>query len=295
MPSRISQLLDVLRVPPNKSISLKKDYDPGFTGELVKKKEARELLDEGVQRLAEYQDKLYAQNTYALLIILQAMDAAGKDSIIKHVMSGLNPQGTQVYSFKAPSQEELDHDYLWRCAKVLPERGRIGIFNRSYYEEVLIARVHTEVLDRQQLPPHLKGKDIWQRRYQEINNFEWYLNNNGIVVLKFFLHVSREEQRKRFLERIELPEKNWKFAPGDVQERQRWDDYMAAYQEMFNHTSSEWAPWYIVPADHKWFTRLAVAAVIYQTLRKLQPAYPTLSAEHLKALQTSKELLENEK
>jgi PPK2 family polyphosphate:nucleotide phosphotransferase len=244
--------------------------------------------------LAEYQNRLYAQNTYALLIILQAMDAAGKDGTIKHVMSGVNPQGTQVYSFKAPSDEELDHDYLWRNFKTLPERGRIGIFNRSYYEEVLVARVHPEILDRQRIPLELKSKGIWKQRFEEINNFEKYLTQNGTVVLKFFLNVSKAEQKKRFLERIDLPEKNWKFSPFDVQERSHWDEYQAAYEDMFNHTSSEHAPWYVVPADHKWFTHLAVAAVIYQTMKDLKLEYPTLSEEHKQGLSQARELLENE-
>ena len=291
---RIQNLIDHIIVPPGQKINLKKDYDPGFTGDLVKKKEAQELLAEGIQRLAEYQNRLYAQNTYALLIILQAMDAAGKDGTIKHVMSGVNPQGTQVYSFKAPSDEELDHDYLWRNFKALPERGRIGIFNRSYYEEVLVARVHPEILDRQHIPPELKGKGIWKHRYEEINNFEQYLTHNGTVVLKFFLNVSKDEQKKRFLERIDLPEKNWKFSPFDVQERGHWDEYQAAYEDMFNHTSTEHAPWYVVPADHKWFTRLAVAAVIYQTMKDLKLEYPTVSEEHKQGLLKAKEMLENE-
>ena len=234
------------------------------------------------------------QLPYSLLIILQAMDAAGKDGTIKHVMSGVNPQGTQVTSFKAPSDEELDHDYLWRNFKTLPERGRIGIFNRSYYEEVLVARVHPEILDRQRIPPELKGKGIWKQRFEEINNFEKYVTHNGTVVLKFFLNVSKGEQKKRFLERIDLPEKNWKFSPFDVQERGRWDDYQAAYEDMFNHTSTEHAPWYIVPADHKWFTRLAVAAVIYQTMKDLKLEYPTVSDEHKQGLLKARELLENE-
>jgi PPK2 family polyphosphate:nucleotide phosphotransferase len=294
MPARYDRLLDMLLVPPGKKINLKKDYDPSSTGDLIKKKEAQKLLAEGIQQLAEYQNMLYAQNTYALLIIFQAMDAAGKDGAIKHVMSGVNPQGTQVYSFKAPSAEELDHDYLWRNFKALPERGNIGIFNRSYYEEVLVARVHPEILDRQQLPPDLKGKGIWKRRYEEINHFEEYLVNNGTIVLKFFLNVSKEEQKKRFLERIELPEKNWKFSPFDVQEREHWDEYQAAYEDMLNHTSTEHAPWYVVPADHKWFTRLAVAAVIYQTMKDLNLEYPTVSEEHKQGLLKAKELLENE-
>jgi PPK2 family polyphosphate:nucleotide phosphotransferase len=272
----IEKLLDVLLVPPGKTIKLKKDYDPDFTGDFVKKKEAKELLATGVQWMAEYQDKLYAQDNYALLIILQAMDAAGKDGTIHHVMSGLNPQGTQVYSFKAPSAEELDQTYLWRNFKALPERGRIGIFNRSYYEEVLVARVHPAILDNQKLPADLKDKKIWKRRFEEINNFEKYLVNNGTIVLKFFLNISKEEQRRRFLERIELPEKNWKFSSADLRERGFWEDYQAAYEDVFNHTSTEWAPWYIVPADHKWFTRLAVGTVIYSSLRGLNLAYPTV-------------------
>ncbi len=294
MPSKIDQLRDVLQVPPGKKISLKKDYDPGFTGDFVKKKDAAELLTEGIERLAEYQDKLYAQNTYALLIIFQAMDAAGKDGVIKHVMSGVNPQGTQVYSFKAPSDEELDHDYLWRNFKALPERGRIGIFNRSYYEEVLVVRVHPEILERQRLPPELKDKGIWKRRYDEINHFEQYLTQNGIVVLKFFLNVSKAEQKKRFLERIELPEKNWKFSTFDAKEREHWDAYQAAYEDMLNHTSTKYAPWYVVPADHKWFTRFAVAEVIHQTMKGLKLAYPTVDETHQQELSKAKEMLESE-
>jgi PPK2 family polyphosphate:nucleotide phosphotransferase len=294
MPSKIDKLYDMLLVPPGKKISLKKDYDPGFTGDLVKKKEAKELLAEGIQRLAEYQNMLYAQNTYALLIILQAMDAAGKDGVIKHVMSGVNPQGTQVYSFKTPSAEELDHTYLWRNFKALPERGNIGIFNRSYYEEVLVVRVHPEILEGQQLPPELKGKGIWKRRFEEINNFEQYLVDNGTVVLKFFLNVSKEEQKKRFLERIDRPEKNWKFSSADAQERQRWDDYQAAYEDMLNHTSTVHAPWYVVPADHKWFSRLAVGAVILQALQDLKLAYPTIDETQKQELLKAKEMLESE-
>ncbi len=291
---RIQNLIDRISVPPGQKINLKKDYDPGYTGDLIKKKDAPEMLAEGIQQLAEYQDKLYAQNTYSLLIIFQAMDAAGKDGVIKHVMSGVNPQGTQVYSFKAPSDEELDHDYLWRNFKTLPERGRIGIFNRSYYEEVLVVRVHPEILDGQRLPLELKGKSIWKRRFEEINAFEKYLTQNGIVVLKFFLNVSKAEQKKRFLERIDLPEKNWKFSTFDVQEREHWEEYQAAYEDMLNHTSTEHAPWYVVPADHKWFTRLAVAAVIDKTLRDLKLAYPSVSEEHQQELLKAKALLENE-
>jgi PPK2 family polyphosphate:nucleotide phosphotransferase len=259
------------------------------------KQRSSELLTNGVKRLAEFQDKLYAQNTYALLCLFQAMDAAGKDSTIKHVMSGINPQGCQVFSFKQPSAEELDHDYLWRYAKAVPERGRIGIFNRSYYEEVLVVRVHQELLQRQQLPDKLKNsKKIWQQRFEEINNFEKYLVNNGIIVLKFFLNVSKEEQRKRFMERLDLPEKNWKFSVNDVKERQLWDQYMNAYEDVFTHTSTEWAPWYIVPADRKWYMRLVVAAVIYQTLAGLGLEYPEVTEETKKALAEARQLLEDE-
>ena len=240
----------------------------------MKRKAAEDAIGEGIRKLSEQQDKLYAQDTYALLIILQALDAPGKDSTIKHVMSGVNPQGVSVTSFKQPSAEELDHDYLWRHAKALPERGTIGIFNRSYYEEVLVVRVHPELLDREQIPPHLKDRNIWNRRYEEINGFEKYLVNNGIIVLKFFLNVSRDEQKKRFLERVEEPEKNWKFSAADIQERKHWEEYMDAYQDMFNATSTPYAPWYIIPADHKWFTRLAVTAIIQATLDRLNLAYP---------------------
>jgi PPK2 family polyphosphate:nucleotide phosphotransferase len=269
------------------------DYDPGYTAHL-KKKNISGILQAGVQELARYQDILYAQNIYALLIIFQAMDAAGKDSIIKHVMSGVNPQGCQVFSFKTPSAEELDHDYLWRSFKALPERGRIGIFNRSYYEEVLVVRVHPELLYQQQLPHHTRDTQIWTRRFEEINNFERYLVNNGILVLKFFLNVSKEEQKRRFLERIERSEKNWKFSMSDAHERLFWDDYMRAYEDVFNHTSTDWARWHIIPADHKWFTRLAVAHFIYITLKSLNLAYPQVSNAHYQELLKAKEMLENE-
>jgi PPK2 family polyphosphate:nucleotide phosphotransferase len=281
-------------VKPDTKVLLK-DYDTRYTANFHDKGEAQSKLQIGVQKLCEYQDVLYAQNTYALLIIFQAMDAAGKDSTIKHVMSGVNPQGCQVFSFKAPSHEELDHDYLWRNMRALPERGRIGIFNRSYYEEVLVARVHPEILARQQLPKLPKGDGIWKQRYEEINNFEKYLVENGIVVLKFFLNVSKDEQKKRFLERIEQPEKNWKFAAQDVTERSHWQDYMAAYEDAFSHTSTTWAPWYIIPADRKWFTRLAVAEMICDRLKSLDLKYPTSSAAHQQELLKAKEILENEK
>jgi PPK2 family polyphosphate:nucleotide phosphotransferase len=244
--------------------------------------------------LAEMQDKLWAQDQYALLIILQALDAAGKDSTIKHVMSGVNPQGVDVHSFKIPSGEELDHDYLWRSFKVLPSRGRIGIFNRSYYEEVLIVRVHPKFLTGQKLPPSLKNKNIWNRRFEEINNFEKYLVNNGIIVVKFFLYMSKETQKERFLERMLEPENNWKFSAADMKERVFWDDYTVAYEDMFNHTNTEWAPWYIVPADHKWFTRLAVVTVLYNTMKNLNLAYPTVSEQQKQDLFVAKEELEHE-
>ncbi|RPI40094.1 MAG: polyphosphate kinase 2 family protein [Methanoregulaceae archaeon] len=294
MATPLEKLADIFRVPPGRNIDLRKEYDPGFTSDSVSKENAQKYLETGIQKLAEQQDKLYAQNTLALLINFQAMDAAGKDSTIKQVMSGVNPQGVQVKSFKVPSAEELDHDYLWRTFLELPNRGHIGIFNRSYYEEVLVVRVHPEFLERQQLPPKQKGEDIWKRRYGEINNFEKYLTDNGIVVLKFFLNVSKEEQKKRFLERIEEPEKNWKFSANDVLERQYWDRYMDAYEEMFNNTSTPWAPWYIIPADHKWFTRFAVVSVINYTIDGMNLAYPSVSAEQKEALQKAKEAMEQE-
>ncbi len=282
-------------VPPDPKISLTKDYDPDYKADYLKKSDAKRDLQEVIKAIAEYQDILYAQDTHSLLIIFQAMDAAGKDSTIKHVMSGINPQGFQVYSFKAPSLEELDHDYLWRCSKALPERGRIGIFNRSYYEEILVTRVHPEILEQRQIPPSLIDEKIWKQRFEEINNFEKHLVNNGTVILKFFLNVSKEEQKQRFLERIERPEKNWKFSTNDAKEREFWDDYMAVYEDMFNHTSTELAPWHIISADHKWFTRLAVAGIIYAKLKELNLHYPKVSQEkHLELLQ-AKVMLENEK
>ena len=281
-------------VKPGSQISLVKDYNPGYKCEFHQKGDAVRKLKAGIFQLAKYQDILYAQNNYSLLIIFQAMDAAGKDSTIKHVMSGINPQGCQVFSFKAPSEEELDHDYLWRSMRALPERGRIGIFNRSYYEELLIVRVHPEILKKQQLPIFPKGDQIWKQRFEEINNFEKYLVNNGVIILKFFLNVSKSVQRKRFLERIDSPEKNWKFSASDLQERSFWDDYMNAYEEVFNHTSTEFAPWYIVPADRKWFTRLIVADIICQKLQELNLQYPKISEEYKRKLSEAKKALEAE-
>ncbi|MEY3400920.1 MAG: hypothetical protein AN487_12985 [Anabaena sp. CRKS33] len=281
-------------VKPGSQVSLVKDYNPGYKCEFHQKGDAVRKLKAGILQLAKYQDILYAQNNYSLLIIFQAMDAAGKDSTIKHVMSGVNPQGCQVFSFKAPSEEELDHDYLWRSMRALPERGRIGIFNRSYYEELLIVRVHPEILKKQQLPSFPKGDQIWKQRFEEINNFEKYLVNNGVIVLKFFLNVSKSVQRKRFLERIDSPEKNWKFSASDLQERFFWNDYMNAYEEVFNHTSTEFAPWYIVPADRKWFTRLIVADIICQKLQELNLQYPKISEEYKRKLSEAKKALEAE-
>jgi len=270
-----------------------KDVDPADTldFESDEKPKAQEALAAGVEVLAELQEKLWAQDRWAVLIIFQAMDAAGKDGAIKHVMSGVNAQGCEVTSFKAPSAEELDHDFLWRCAKRLPERGRIGIFNRSYYEETLVVRVHQNFLAGQKLPENLKTKNIWKRRFRDITHFERYLTHNGILVLKFFLHVSKEEQQKRFLERIDDASKNWKFSLNDVREREHWDDYMDAYEQTIRQTASKYAPWYVVPADNKWFTRLVVAAAIVENMSALDLEFPKLDKEQLEALQAAKQSL----
>ena len=270
--------------------------DPGDTLHLDSedKPRAREALEMGVETLAELQDRLYAQDRWAVLLIFQAMDAAGKDGAIKHVMSGVNPQGCQVFSFKAPTSEELDHDYLWRCMKALPERGRIGIFNRSYYEETLVVRVHPELLARQKVPPQLIGKKIWDQRFQDIRAFERYLGRNGVLVRKFFLHVSPEEQKKRFLERIEKPEKNWKFSAADVAEREHWDRYMDAYEEMIRHTATPEAPWFVVPADNKWFTRMVIAAAVIDALASLDLAYPEVGPAQKKELAAARRALTGE-
>ena len=267
--------------------------DPGDTGRLgaEDKPRAQELLASGVKLLAELQDRLYAQDRWAVLLLFQAMDAAGKDGAIKHVMSGVNPQGCEVYSFKAPSDEELDHDFLWRCAKRVPERGRIGIFNRSYYEEVLVVRVHPEILQKQKLPPERITKRIWKERFEDIRGFEHYLGRNGVVVRKFFLHVSRDEQKKRFLERLENPEKHWKFSSADVAERGHWKRYMAAYEDAIRHTATEDAPWYVVPADNKWFTRIVVAGAIIEALASLDLRYPKLSRTQRRELAAARERL----
>jgi PPK2 family polyphosphate:nucleotide phosphotransferase len=270
-----------------------KDVDPDDTAglEAEDKPRAQEGLQTGVQALTELQDRLYAQDRWAVLLIFQAMDAAGKDSVIKHVMSGVNPQGCQVVSFKAPSAEDLDHDYLWRCIKHLPERGRIGIFNRSYYEEVLVVRVHEELLQQQKLPPELITDDIWQDRFRDIRRFEHYLRRNGVLTRKFFLHVSPQEQKKRFLERIDNPEKHWKFSAADVRERGYWHDYMAAYEDMIRHTATEDAPWYVVPADNKWFTRVVVAAAVIDALASLDLHYPQVDEAKRKELVWARQAL----
>ena len=286
----LQEIANRLKVRPGRKIRLK-DCDPGWTGSIRDKTRSEALLADGIRRLARQQNILYAENRHSLLLIFQAMDAAGKDGTIRHVMSGVNPQGCQVFNFKAPSDEERDHTYLWRSMKALPERGRIGIHNRSYYEEVLVVRVHEEILRAQQLPQQLKGSGIWKRRFREINDFERYLVDNGTVVLKFFLHVSKDEQKRRFLARIDEEDKNWKFSVGDAKERTFWDDYMSAYEDAFNHTSTEAAPWYIVPADNKWFTRLAVAAIIYQTLEGMDLAFPKLTPAKTRELQEVRRLL----
>jgi PPK2 family polyphosphate:nucleotide phosphotransferase len=272
------------------------DYDPDDSERLTKdKSEAKAMLAEGVQQLVGLQEKLYADDRWSVLIILQAMDAAGKDSVVEHVMSGLNPQGVQVHSFKQPSAEELDHDFLWRAARNLPERGRIGIFNRSYYEEVLVVRVHPELLERQKLPKSLNGKDLWQQRFDDICAFERHLTRNGTRILKFFLHVSKEEQRKRFLDRIDEPAKRWKFSMADVAERKFWDKYQDAYEDMIRHTSQPEAPWFVVPADHKWFTRMVVAGALVQELQALGVDFPKVEGKALKELQDAGKALKEEK
>ena len=281
------------RVTKGKNFRLK-DVDPDDTLDFTKeadKTRSKEVLATGVTALSELQDKLYAQDKWGVLLIFQAMDAAGKDGAIKHVMSGVNPQGCEVYSFKSPSSEDLDHDYLWRCMKCLPNRGHIGIFNRSYYEEVLVVRVHPEFLAKAKLPPKLVSKNIWQERYEDISNFEQYLARNGIIVRKFFLHVSKKEQKQRFLDRIEDPLKNWKFSSNDASERDYWDDYMTAYEEMIQETSTKESPWYVVPANNKWFTRVVVAGAVIDALASLDLAYPEVDQSKLKELAAAKKKL----
>lgn len=281
------------RVDPDEKFRLK-DRDPADTAGFKSREEAKQRLAEGIEKLRELQEKFYAYDRWALLLVFQAMDAAGKDSTIEHVMSGVNPQGCQVYSFKQPSAEELDHDYLWRTNKCLPERGRIGVFNRSYYEEVLVVRVHEGILAAEKLPAELVDKDIWKQRYKDICAYERYLARNGIAIVKFFLHVSREGQRRRFLARLDEPTKNWKFSLSDVKEREYWDDYMEAYEDMLANTSTGHAPWYVIPADHKWFMRMAVADIVVGTLQKLKPEFPTITEEKRRELEAARKALEQE-
>ena len=270
-----------------------KDFDPDETLQFNSedKPRAKEALATGISLLADLQDKLYAQDRWAVLLIFQAMDAAGKDGAIKHVMSGVNPQGCQVFSFKSPTNEDLDHDYMWRCIKSLPERGRIGIFNRSYYEETLVVRVHRDFLEKEKLPPELVTKDIWKERFHDIRSFERYLTRNGVCIRKFFLNVSKKEQKKRFLERIDEPEKNWKFSANDAKEREHWDDYMEAYEDTIRNTATKEAPWYVVPADNKWFTRVVVGAAVIEALDDLDLEYPKVSDSKLKELEEAKKAL----
>ncbi|MEU6706087.1 polyphosphate kinase 2 family protein [Streptomyces wuyuanensis] len=290
---RVARLIEPLRVKPGSRVDLHKDFDPRYKADL-KKETGVELLRAGVSLLAEYQERLAAQDTFGVLLCLQALDAGGKDGTIRHVMSGVNPQGVKVSSFKVPSAEELDHDYLWRYARRLPARGDIAIFNRSHYEEVLVVRVHPENLDRQRLPRDARGPGIWDRRYREINGWERYLTDNGFKVVKVFLNLSKEEQRVRFLKRIDLPEKNWKFSASDALERRRWDDYQRAFSEMLSATSTEWAPWYVVPADRKWFARICTAAVLAHTLMDIDPRYPVVGKAARRDLRAARRELEAE-
>ena len=292
-PKRIAEFIEPFRVEPGRKVRLPRDFDASGTRKQTKA-EAREILSAGIELLAEYQARLAAQDTYGVLVVLQAMDAAGKDGTIRHVMSGVNPQGVQVSGFKVPSAEDLDHDYLWRYARKLPERGNIGIFNRSYYEEVLVVRVHPGILAAQKLPPKAKGRDVWERRFREINDWERYLTDNGFAIVKLFLNLSKEEQRRRFLSRIDEPQKNWKFSANDAKERVFWDDYQKAFSEVLSNTSTAWAPWYVIPADDKPFARVAAAGVIANALIKIDPRFPTVSTDAHEALQAAKMDLEGQ-
>jgi PPK2 family polyphosphate:nucleotide phosphotransferase len=292
--ARIRELIAPFRVAPGAEVVLHRDFDPAYTGDFFDEEDSKGLLQQGVEMLDHYQSRLAAQDTYGVLLVLQALDAGGKDSTIRHVMSGVNPQGVVVHSFRAPSAEELDHDFLWRYAQKLPARGQIGIFNRSHYEDVLVVRVHPELLRRQQLPPEARGDDVWERRYREINDWERSLVENGFPIVKVFLNLSKDEQRRRFLRRIDYPEKNWKFNPHDVEERGNWDAYQKAFSQMLTATSTEHAPWYVVPADHKWFLRVAVAAVVVNALAEIDPQYPTVTEAARDALLASRERLEAE-
>jgi PPK2 family polyphosphate:nucleotide phosphotransferase len=291
---QIAEFIEPFRVKPGKRVVLSRDFDPAFKAGVKKKKDGVALLQQGVELLAEYQDRLAAQDTYGVLVVLQAMDAAGKDGTIRHVMSGVNPQGVSVHGFKVPSTEELDHDFLWRYAQRLPARGDIGIFNRSHYEEVLVVRVHPEILDRQHLPKASRKGDIWKRRYREINDWERYVTDQGFRLVKIFLNLSNEEQRRRFLRRVDLPDKNWKFSSADAKERGYWDAYQKAFSEMLSATSTEWAPWHVIPADRKWFARIGAAAVIAHTLMGIDPRYPEVGDEERAALEAARAELEAE-
>jgi PPK2 family polyphosphate:nucleotide phosphotransferase len=287
---KTAKLAKSCRIDDGKHFRLK-DFDPADTGQLKSEEEAKDLLQKDIERMEDLQDKLYAQACWSVLLIFQAMDAAGKDGTIKHVMSGVNPEGVQVTSFKAPSATELQHDFLWRTTQHLPERGHIGIFNRSYYEEVLVVRVHPEVLEAEKLPPPLVTKNIWEERFEDIRCFEQHMARNGTVIRKFFLHLSKKEQKRRFLARLDTPEKNWKFSPADVHERECWDDYQKAYEDMICHTATKDAPWYVIPADNKWFTHLTVAAAVVETLKDLDLSYPKVDAAKLKELAAARQTL----
>jgi PPK2 family polyphosphate:nucleotide phosphotransferase len=288
----IADFIEAFRVEPDSKVTLARDFDPAFKGTIRSKKQGRKLLAQGVELLAEYQSRLYAENTHGVLVVLQALDAAGKDGTIRHVMTGVNPQGVSVHSFKVPSSEELDHDYLWRYGVRLPGRGEIAIFNRSHYEEVLVVRVHPELLDRQKLPRGSRGPGLWKRRYREINEWERTLSDNGIKIVKLFLNLSKEEQRTRFLRRIDLPDHNWKFSSADLREREYWDDYQNAFSAMLSNTSTEWAPWHVIPADRKWYARIGAGAVIANALIEIDPRYPTIGRDARQALQEVKKTLE---
>jgi PPK2 family polyphosphate:nucleotide phosphotransferase len=288
---RLEEFVAPLRVKPGKRVKLARDFDPAYKAGIGKKKEGVELVTQGVQDLSDYQARLAAQDTWGLLVVLQALDAAGKDGLIRHVMTGVNPQGVRVESFKVPSSEELGHDFLWRYARKLPSRGEIGIFNRSHYEEVLVVRVHPENLDRQRLPKAARRADIWRRRYREINDWERHLSDNGFKIVKLFLNLSKEEQRCRFLRRLDLPDHNWKFSSADLRERERWDDYQKVFSDMLSNTSTEWAPWHVIPADRKWFARLAGGAVILQALMQIDPRFPVVDKQQREALTEAKAAL----
>lgn len=291
---RLVEFIEPLRVQPGRTVRLARDFDPAFKGGIQKKRQGVELLGEGIQLLSTYQARLAAQDTWGVLMVLQALDTAGKDGTIRHVMSVVNPQGVAVHSFKVPSAEELDHDFLWRYAGRLPERGQIGIFNRSHYEEILVLRVHRELLEREKLPAAARGAGVWKRRYREINDWERYLSDNGFKIVKLFLNLSKEEQRRRLLRRIDLPDHTWKFSQRDVTERARWDEYQRAISDMLSHTSTEWAPWHVIPADRKWFARIAAALVLVNTLVEIDPRFPQVGEDQRRALATVQEHLESE-